>query len=618
MLILNFTNAKELLLKALHELQNNLQFQIERTGTPVELEHIEAGLIVSGTGQGYKLQYSTLNTLFRGVLLILANQSEKEFRIEQTCCFEDFGIMIDLSRNAVLKVNTLKDMIRHLAVLGYKSIQLYTEDTMEVEQEEYFGYMRGALTGDEIKELDLYCQLFGIELIPCIQCLAHLKQIVRYERYDGITDIDDILLVGEERTYELLEHILKTASDNFTSNKINIGMDEAHMIGLGKYLDKNGYQNRFEIMLKHLDRVNTLCKKYSFEPQMWSDMFFRLVYDGQYYDKDADPMAKELFDKIPKDVKLIYWDYYSCDYQRYKNNLKIHLSISDQVGFAGGAWKWIGFAPDNEYSIRTGECSMRACKDMNIKSFLLTCWGDNGAEASIYSILPSIYYYAEQAYTDEFHKVNFKFLTGIDFDDYMLTDLPNRFLSNKEEHNNACKFYLYNDILMGTFDSVVPTHIDKIYEKHANVLKNIEEKAGKYQFVFETLRILCEVLSVKANLGIELKNAYDTKDMIMLTKMVEETLPKLIHLLKEFYQSFYRQWHIENKSFGFEVQCIRLGGLIQRVEYVMNQLQKYLMSEIYVIEELEIERKPFAYFDNKEPEKLIYNLWNVIATPSVT
>ena len=46
----------------------------------------------------------------------------------------------------------------------------------------------------------------------------------------------------------MLEHLIRTVSKNFSSKKINIGMDEAHMVGLGKYLDRHGYRNRQEIM----------------------------------------------------------------------------------------------------------------------------------------------------------------------------------------------------------------------------------------------------------------------------------------------------------------------------------------------------------------------------------
>ncbi|MFQ7077502.1 MAG: hypothetical protein ACLRSW_05975 [Christensenellaceae bacterium] len=45
-----------------------------------------------------------------------------------------------------------------------------------------------------------------------------------------IKDIDDILFVGEERTYKLIEHMF-FAFPCFSSRSVHIGMDEAFMLG---------------------------------------------------------------------------------------------------------------------------------------------------------------------------------------------------------------------------------------------------------------------------------------------------------------------------------------------------------------------------------------------------
>lgn len=57
--------------------------------------------------------------------------------------YKHFGVMIDSSRNAVLKVSAVKKLIDSLQKMGYNTLELYTEDTFEVEGEPYFGYLRG-------------------------------------------------------------------------------------------------------------------------------------------------------------------------------------------------------------------------------------------------------------------------------------------------------------------------------------------------------------------------------------------------------------------------------------------------------------------------------------------
>ena len=79
-----------------------------------------------------------------------------------------FGVMLDMSRNAVMKPQQVKDFANLLSKMGYNMIQLYTEDTYEVENEPYFGYLRGRYTHDELKDIVSYCESIGVEVIPLL------------------------------------------------------------------------------------------------------------------------------------------------------------------------------------------------------------------------------------------------------------------------------------------------------------------------------------------------------------------------------------------------------------------------------------------------------------------
>ena len=90
-----------------------------------------------------------------------------------------FGVMLDCSRNAVMKPEQVKKLADVLKSFGYTSLQLYTEDTYEVEGEPFFGYLRGRYSIAEMQDIVSYCQGIGMEVIPCVQALAHLNQIFR-------------------------------------------------------------------------------------------------------------------------------------------------------------------------------------------------------------------------------------------------------------------------------------------------------------------------------------------------------------------------------------------------------------------------------------------------------
>lgn len=534
----------------------------------------------------YLEKQSDLNVLLR---ILKEQQNTKSFDITLNKTIDTLTYMMDASRNAVAKVSTLKRLIVTLALFGYDAIQLYTEDTFEIEDEPYFGYLRGAYTKAEIKVIDQYAHDLGIELIPCIQTLAHFNQITRHHEYRDMFDINDILLVDDEKTYKLIEKIFQTVKENFSSNQINIGMDEAYMIGRGKYLDQFGYQDKFEIMTKHLNKVLELCRKYDLKPMMWSDMFFALTFNN-YYENDQE-MPKEVVDKIPKDVSLIYWDYYKTDKNIYDDMLKKHEAFDNPIMFAGGVWKWIGFTPDNRYSLVATKAAMEAVKARGIKDVIVTGWGDNGGEASQFSVLPSLAYYGATKYDhltiDDQFKHSFYTVTGVNFDDFMMIDSANQLSDNYVDKNASNKHFFYNDILLGLMDTTVIKGYKQIYEAKHQQFKDNKNKFSGYQYIFETQLNLVDVISHKVELGVEFRLAYQQKDIPKMKTLLND-LKALNNKIDIFYESLKYQWMYENKPFGFDVQDLRIGGLKQRITYATDKIEAYLNEEIKVIEELEL------------------------------
>ena len=540
----------------------------------------------------------------------------------------EIGYMADCSRNAVARVDTLKKLVRQAALMGYHFIGLYLEDTLAIPEEPYFGYMRGAYTKEEIAGVVRYAELFGVEIRPYVETLAHLNQIIRYEHYQKFIDTDDILLAGDERTYAFLDHYLKAVSDAFPSRRVNLGMDEAHMVGLGKYLDAHGYQNRVEIIQKHLERVMEICRKYGLQPQMWSDMFFRLAFGGEYYVKDK-PMADNV--KIPEGLELVYWDYYSADEEHYDDMLRQHRKMTDKVSFAGGVWKWIGFAPHNRYSAVIGKAALSSCRRNGITSVVMTGWGDNGGEASQFSILPGLFEDARLVYEDDLPEAAFYALTGIREEDYMKLDLSNPLPEREDRVNNAGKFLLYNDVLLGVFDPLAKQLAEGYYADaakqpgdgyYADAAKQLEQavrdsSGSSLCYVLKTQASLCRVLQDKANLGMVIRAAYGAGDREKLREIAEEAIPQLLGKLDRFYQDFRKQWMSENKAFGFEVQSLRIGGLRQRILEVHQRMEEYLSGELAEIDELEKPVLPFAYCEGADVTTLDYNRWNYIVTTAV-
>jgi hypothetical protein len=200
-----------------------------------------------------------------------------------------------------------------MALMGLSLGMMYTEDTYQVPEYPYFGYMRGRYTFDEIKEADNYAAMFGIELVPCIQTLAHLNRATHWPKMWYLKDTEEVLMVGEDATYEFIEKILKAATSPYRTKRVHIGMDEAMDLGLGNYLRKNGYHPSSEIIKYHLKRVHEILNKLGLKAMMWSDMYFRVASPSHSYYDLQHPVTQDIVDSAPEDIDLVYWDYYNSN-----------------------------------------------------------------------------------------------------------------------------------------------------------------------------------------------------------------------------------------------------------------------------------------------------------------
>ena len=511
--------------------------------------------------------------------------------------YKSFGVMMDMSRNAVMTVDALKKYMQLIKKIGYNTLFLYTEDTYEVEGEPYFGYMRGKYSIAEMKEIDEFGKPIKMEVIPCIQTLSHLETLLRWGQYPK----DDIrtLLVGDDRVYQLIDNMFATLSKCFTSKRIHIGMDEAWRLGRGGYLDRFGLENVEVIMKKHLDKVREIAAKYDYELLIWSDMFFRGLGKGYYYEK-LD-MPKATIDSVPKDIKLVYWDYYHINEKGYDDMMYNHKQLSKDYWFAGGAWTWSGFAPNNYFTLRTMKPALDACKKNRVKNVFFTVWGDNGGECSRYANIPVLFYLAEYAKgncDEEKIKEKFEKKFGLSFDDFMMLDMPNFVADNSSIEgcvpNNPSKYGFYADTFNGFTDYTVAEGGNERYAALAEKLHAIAKKNRKYGYIFETQARLCDVLALKYEMGVLVRKAYRTGKKWDLELYAKRDYPEMIKRAEGFAKAFEKQWFMENKPQGFDCHDIRLGGMLRRLEYCRKTLNAYLDGKIDRIPELEEEILPFG------------------------
>lgn len=550
-------------------------------------------LALEGTAGAVSLTYRKTCELFRALSYLPTFLKDGQ-PVRETGRYRLLSYMGDCSRNAVFNLPFAKQMIRNLAGMGYDSMMLYTEDTYEVPDYPYFGHMRGRFTAAELRELDDYAARFGVELIPCVQSLAHLATALRWPDFAGYTDTGDILMVGDERTYRFIEAILRQLASCFRSRRINLGMDEAHMIGCGQYLKRNGYKKPSDIMLEHLERVVKLCREIGFRPMIWSDMFFRMAFGGTYYVREGE-ISQEVIDRVPEGLELVYWDYYTTDRSLCDHMMKCHKDFRNPILFAGGAWKWHGFGAHNAFSLKSSEIQLDTCEKYGVDEILVTGWGDDGGEASQVSALASILYFAERCYHGKVDRawldVRSRQCFDTSLEDLLAFDLPNSLPECSAEVTDhvmaPAKDLLFNDPLERLCDChMVRATVSGEYKWRAERLLSIAGNP-RFGYGFEALGRLCEVLELKATLGWQLYEAYQSGDRAELGRLAEEVIPEILERTERFLVAFRKQWYHENKTFGFSAQEIRIGGLKERLRSTKTRLEDYLGGACERIEELE-------------------------------
>ena len=545
------------------------------------------------------IEYTSVAACARGIGSALAKLDG--------CCstsLSTLGIMIDVSRNMVMKVEYLKKYFRKLALNGYNMVMLYCEDTYELEDTPLFGYMRGAYTAEEIKELDSYAKKLGIEVIGCIQTLGHMEQYLKWkEPVKNIRDTEKVLLTNCDETFDLIDQMIKFWSENLSSRRIHIGMDEAHDLGRGQYMDKFGANKAIDLFSSHLIKVNEICQKYNLKPMIWSDMYFRLSNTEQQYYDLTSPIPQDAIKSIPKDVQLVYWDYYHYEPEFYMDMIDRHCEISTLPIVASSIRTNGKFWFDYNVTQNTLVPCIEGCKAKNIKELFFTMWSDDGAICNYNSTLAGVFFAADIAFgveDEELIAQKFDILCDSSYEAHLIASKLDNILENTRDGKEFTAFasmLLWDDPLQGlVFDDFRRQNpefdlllLDIFEEIQAAVLPFAECKgAGDFEHISNLVSLLIRKLEFRGALEV----AYDRGDRLALREIAVNVVPSVISAIKEFNFSFRNQWLNCAKPFGLERIQIRNAGLIARFEETALRIREYLEGKIDRIEELDNRMAP--------------------------
>lgn len=284
--------------------------------------------------------------------------------------------MLDVSRDRVPTMKTLRELVDLLALCRYNQFQLYTEHAFAYSEHREVWEEASPLTAAEVRKLDAYCRMQGIELVANQNSFGHMERWLKLPKYNPLARFPHggaITPWGTVKKYpttldpdnpdslKLIEGLFDELLPNFTSPLVNVGCDETFEI-----TDPEEY-------LGFLLKVLAAAEKRGKRPMFWGDIVLR---------------HPELIERIPKNAIALDWGYegnhpFAAECAKFaKTGLDFYVCPGTS------SWRSLGGRVEN---MRENlEAAEAAGRRFGAKGYLVTDWGDEGHWQPLVASLPGI------------------------------------------------------------------------------------------------------------------------------------------------------------------------------------------------------------------------------------
>ena len=290
--------------------------------------------------------------------------------------FEKRGYMLDVSRDKVPAMATLKQIVDLLKVFNYNQFQLYTEHTFRYSKHEAVWKDASPLTPAEIRELDLYCRMNDIELVPNQNSFGHLERWLKLPEYNHLAAMPKggavtpwgtvkkeptTLNPALPESLEFLAGLYDELLPCFLSNLFNVGCDETFEIG-----DPETY-------LGFLLKVCELVRARGHRPMFWGDIILK---------------HPEMVERLPKDLIALDWGYEGN--HPFDTETAKFSAAGLEFYVCPGTSSWNSLAGRVENMRENMAAAESAGRRNGAKGFLVTDWGDGGHWQPLAASLPGL------------------------------------------------------------------------------------------------------------------------------------------------------------------------------------------------------------------------------------
>ena len=319
---------------------------------------------------GLHASVATLNQLFR--------QYGKRLPHLEIIDYPDFpnrGVMLDISRGRVPKIQTLLELAESIADFKINQLQLYTEHTFAYRKYRPVWRNWGAITAAEIRRLDARCQELGIQLVPNQNSFGHLRHWLQYPPLAHLAEVDapyegpngaflrypSTLAPNHPGTLPFLRGLYDELLPNFSSRLFNIGCDETWDLGRGQsrnLCEKNG-QGRV-----YLDFLKKICRETAARGRtamFWGDIILK---------------HPELTSELPENCVALNWGYEA--HHPFDRETRLFAQSNIPFYVCPGTSTWMSLIGRHDNAIANLKQAARAGLKNGASGYLITDWGDGG------------------------------------------------------------------------------------------------------------------------------------------------------------------------------------------------------------------------------------------------
>jgi hexosaminidase len=285
------------------------------------------------------------------------------------------GVMLDISRGRVPKLETLLDLAEKLADFKINELQLYTEHTFAYKKFKSVWKSWGALTAKEIKILDARCRELGIDLVPNQNSFGHLRYFLEDPKLKKLGEISEPFLAetkdflrrpttlapNHPGTLPFLRGLYDELLPNFTSEYFNVGCDETWDLGKGQSKKLCEAKGKGHVYLDFLKRIHGEISARERKMMFWGDITLK---------------HPSLIHELPRNVIALNWGY-EADHPFAKEAAQFaKAKVPFYVCPGTSTWQTLIGKHNNAFA------NLRAAAKVGEKfgaiGFLNTDWGDGG------------------------------------------------------------------------------------------------------------------------------------------------------------------------------------------------------------------------------------------------